>query len=47
MIRLKLYFVWILNKYVSFSCNFNEKLIKLQRKLLDNVKAKTEVQDNG
>lgn len=50
MIRLKLYFASILNKYVAWSCNFNARLIQIQKKIHEEVKAKLkkeEVKENG
>ena len=49
--RLKLNLVWIINKYVNWSCDLNAKLIKLQRRILDDVKVAvkwpTEEKENG
>ena len=50
MIKLKLLLVRIINKYVSWSCNFNEKLILLQRDILNDVYKKSivsEAKENG
>ena len=52
MIKLKLIFALIINKYVSWSCNVNAKLIKIQGNILEEVRKvmpteQQEVQENG
>ena len=39
MIKLKLYFAGVLNKYVNWSCNLNYKLIAIQKKIHEEVMA--------
>ena len=47
MIRLKLYFAWFINRYVTWSCNLNAKLIRVQGNILEEVKTALNPQLEG